>query len=151
MPLRRATSDDVPDLVRLRGVMYDAMGVDHADPAWSASCADVLRAGLASGAMAAFVVEEDGRVVAGGVGMVEQRLPGPRNPSGRHGHVQSMATDVAARGRGYGRAVFGALMDWFDSVGVSSVDLHATPDGERLYRTYGFGEPRFTALVRHAR
>jgi ribosomal protein S18 acetylase RimI-like enzyme len=151
MPLRRATSDDVPDLVRLRGVMYDAMDVDHSDPAWSSSCEAVLLAGLASGAMAAFVVSEGGAVVAGGVGMVEQRLPGPRNPSGRHGHVQSMATDVAFRGRGYGRAVFGALMEWFESVGVPSVDLHATASGEPLYRAYGFGEPRFTALVRHAR
>ncbi len=150
MPLRRATPDDADDLVRLRRVMYDAMHVDHSDPAWASECARVLREGFAAGTFAAFVVEEDGRIVAGGVGTVSQRLSGPRNPSGRHGHVQSMATDPDARGRGHARAVFAALMAWFEEQGVRSVDLHATPYGEPLYRSFGFTEPRFPALGWHA-
>jgi ribosomal protein S18 acetylase RimI-like enzyme len=150
MGLRRATPDDADDLVRLRQVMYDAMDVDHTDPGWAAECARVLRAGLAGGSMAAYVVEDGGRIVACGVGMVEQRLPGPRNPRGRHGHVQSMATDPDARRRGYAREVFGALLEWFAEQGVPSVDLHATPYGEPLYRSYGFTEPRWAALTRRS-
>jgi GNAT superfamily N-acetyltransferase len=146
MTLRRATPDDAEDLVRLRRVMYDAMEVDHSDPAWAASCAAVLRERLASGEMAAFVVEEGGAVVACGVGMVEQRLPGPRNPRGLHGYVQSMATDQAARGKGHARAVFGALQEWFAERGVRVVDLHATKYGEPLYRSFGFSEPRHLEL-----
>lgn len=149
MPLRRATPDDAEELVRLRRVMFDAMGVDHADPAWAESCARVLRAGLAGDGMAAYVVEEDGHVVAGGVGMVSQRLPGPGRTSGRHGHVQSMATDPDHRGRGHARAVFAALVDWFADVGADTVDLHASPYGEPLYRTFGFTEPRYPALGWH--
>ena len=150
MTLRRATPDDAPDLVRLRRVMFDAMDVDHSDPEWAHVCERVLRACLADGTMAAFVVEEDGRPVAGGVGMVAQRLPGPKNPSGRHGHVQSMATEPAARGKGHGKAVFEALLAWFAEQGVTSVDLHASPFGEPLYRKYGFREPRHRAMSRHA-
>ena len=148
MPPRRATPDDVPELVRLRRVMYDAMGVDHASPEWAASCERVLRERLADGAMAAFVVEEDGRLVAGGVGMVEQRLPGPRNPSGLHGYVQSMATEPRARRRGHARSVFAALLEWFEEQGVTAVDLHATEAGAALYRTFGFSEPRHLTLGR---
>jgi GNAT superfamily N-acetyltransferase len=146
MGLRRATPDDVPDLVRLRRVMYDAMGVDHSPPDWAATCERVLRESLASGQMAAYVVETDGRVVACGVGMVEQRLPGPRNPAGLHGYVQSMATDPEHRGQGHGKAVFAALLEWFTERGVARVDLHATPAGERVYRPFGFTEPRYVTL-----
>jgi GNAT superfamily N-acetyltransferase len=147
MPLRRATPDDAPDLVRLRRVMYDAMEVDHADPAWAVSCEAILRSRLASGEMAAFVVEEDGRIVAGGVGMLEQRLPGPRNPAGKHGFVQSMATEPDFRRRGHARAVFAALLEWFGENGARSVGLHTSPYGEPLYRSFGFAEARYPELV----
>ena len=150
MGLRRATPDDIDDLVRLRRVMFEAMGVDHSGEEWARTCAAVLRAELASGAMAAFVVEEGGRVVAGGVGMVAQRLPGPRNPTGRHGYVQSIATDEEWRGRGYARAVFAALLDWFEENGVTSVALHATGAGAPLYRSFGFTEPSHLPLSRHS-
>jgi GNAT superfamily N-acetyltransferase len=146
MGLRRATPSDAAELVRLRRVMYDAMGVDHSSPEWAASAEAVLRESLAAGRMAAFVVEEGGRPVACGVGMVEQRLPGPRNPSGLHGYVQSMATEPEARRRGHARAVFGALMEWFAEQGVTSVDLHATELGAPLYRSFGFSEPRHLTL-----
>ncbi|MDQ1713891.1 MAG: hypothetical protein QOE45_3341 [Frankiaceae bacterium] len=151
MPVRRATPDDAPELVRLRRVMFDAMGVDHSDPAWAVACERVLRDRLPSGDMAAFVVDgQSGGLAACGVGMVEQRLPGPKNPTGRHGYVQSMATDPAARRQGYAREVFGALMAWFEENGVTSVDLHATTFGEGLYRDFGFSEPRNLPLFRSA-
>ncbi|HEU0129858.1 MAG TPA: GNAT family N-acetyltransferase [Mycobacteriales bacterium] len=148
MRVRRATPDDAPELVRLRGVMFDAMGVDHAaEPEWPAACERVLRDRLASGEMAAFVVDGDGGgLAAGGVGMVAQRLPSPRNPNGLHGYVQSMATDPAARRRGYAREVFAALLEWFAERGVGSVDLHATEAGAALYRQFGFSEPRHPTL-----
>ena len=148
MSPRRANLADVDDLVRLRRVMFEAMGVDHDVPGWAEECARVLRERLASGDMAAYVVEEGGRVVAGGVGMVEPRLPGPRTPNGLHGYVQSMATEPECRGRGYGRSVFEALLEWFDERGVTSIDLHATEAGARLYRAFGFSEPRHLALGR---
>lgn len=150
MSLRRANPSDAAELVRLRRVMFEAMGVDHSAPEWAANADEVLRRCLASGEMAAFVVEEDGRVVAGGVGMVAQRLPGPKNPSGLHGYVQSMATDPESRGRGHARAVFAALLEWFEERGVTSVDLHATGEGAPLYRSFGFSEPRHLPLSRHS-
>ena len=151
MGLRRANADDIDDLVRLRRVMFEAMGVDHSAPEWAAECARVLRRELApGGCMAAYVVEVDGRVVSSGVGMVASRLPGPRTPDGRYGYVQSMATDPDARGNGYARAVFGALVGWFEEQGVTSIGLHATAQGAPLYRSFGFSEPGHLELARHA-
>ena len=150
MPLRRANPSDAAELVRLRRVMFDAMEVDHSPPEWAANAEAVLRERLASGEMAAFVMEVDGRLVSGVVGMVEQRLPGPKSPSGRWGYVQSMATDPDARGQGHGRAVFAALLEWFEEQGVPSVELHATRFGAPMYRSFGFSEPRHLALSRHS-
>lgn len=148
MDPRRATLADIDDLVRLRGVMFDAMGVDTGGD-WRAACADVLRRCLADGTMAAYVVEEGGAVVACGVGMLAQRLPGPRNPSGRYGYVQSMATDPHARRRGHAHAIFAALLEWFRAEGVVSVGLHATEAGSRVYRSFGFSDPRHPELTWH--
>jgi GNAT superfamily N-acetyltransferase len=61
-----------------------------------------------------------------------------------------MATDPSARRRGYAREVFTALLDWFESEGVTSVALHATGEGAPLYRSFGFSEPENAPLSRHA-
>ena len=142
MEARRATLADVDELIRLRQVMVDALVDTHLSaPGWEPHAAEVLRAGLADGSIVAFVVDgPEGGLVAGGVGTVAQRLPGPGNHSGRYGFVQSMATDPDWRRRGSGRAVFTALVDWFRAEGIRAIDLHAGPDGEALYRSFGFRE-----------
>jgi GNAT superfamily N-acetyltransferase len=142
METRRATPEDSDELVRLRQVMYDALVDSHdTTTGWQPYAADVLRAGLTDGSIVAFVVDgPDGGLVSCGVGTVAQRLPGPGNHSGRYGFVQSMATDPAWRRRGLGRQVFAALVDWFRAEGISAVDLHASPGGEALYRSFGFTE-----------
>lgn len=58
-----------------------------------------------------------------------------------------MSTDPDFRQRGYGRATLAELLTWMRSTGITTVDLHATPDGEHLYRQMGFTEPADTALT----
>jgi predicted acetyltransferase len=72
------------------------------------------------------------------------------NLSGRFGYVQSMVTDVRFRRQGLARGIFVALMDWFDAQDIDAVDLHATPEGEPLYRAFGF-ETAGTPELRWAR
>ena len=141
METRRATPDDTDELVRLRQVMIDALAATHPTASgWEAHAAEVFRSGLADGSVVAFVVDGPDGLVAAGVGTVAQRIPGPGNHSGRFGFVQSMATDPDWRRRGLARAVFAALVDWFRAEGITAIDLHASPDGEALYRSFGFRE-----------
>ena len=79
-------------------------------------------------------------------GTVAHRLPGPRNRGGRAGYVQYVCTEAKHRGRGLGRAVMEALVDWYRANGVGVVELHATADGEPLYRSMGFDEGDNPAL-----
>jgi GNAT superfamily N-acetyltransferase len=154
MEARQATTDDVDELIRLRQVMFDSMdGVMDTSSGWQEPCAEVFRRGIGDGSIGAFVVDapEGDGLAACGVALVAARLPGPGNLTGRYGYVQSMATDERWRRRGFGRSVFGALVDWFRAEGVTAIDLHATDDGEALYRSFGFREGETVELRWRAR
>lgn len=143
METRRATTDDIPELVRLRQVMMDSVWSEPPADDWRVTCVAILQQALADGSMCAVVVDSpDGGLAACGVGMVAQRLPGPGCASGRYGYVQSMCTDEAWRRKGLARAVVEGLMAWFAEQGVVRVDLHASSMGEPLYRSLGFTDPR---------
>lgn len=135
--LRRADPQDAAALTALRALMHASMG-DATTPQWEQLCRDAFARQLAAGDLVAFVVEDDGRVVSGGAGWLEEHLPSPYALDGRRGHIASMSTEPAARRRGHARAVFGALMGWFGEQGVTRVDLRATPDGHALYESFGF-------------
>jgi GNAT superfamily N-acetyltransferase len=142
--VRRATVDDVPELVRLRGVMLAGMsGREPAPGPWQDAAARTLARRLPEpgGSLAAFVVGRpngSGAVVACAVGVIECRLGDPDNPSGEIGHVFNVATDPGYRRRGYSRACMEALLGWYRQRGVARIDLRASPDGEPLYRALGF-------------
>lgn len=96
------------------------------------------------GRVGAFVVDGDEPgpplLAACAVGTIEERLPAPRHPAGRFGFIFNVCTDERYRGRGYARATTEALLDWFAAREVTRVDLHASEDAERLYRSMGFTE-----------
>ncbi len=93
--------------------------------------------------MAACVIDGDrpGQLIAAAAGVINQRLPGPRNPSGRVGYVQWVATEPEFRRQGLARQVMQGILAWFAEQQISVVELHATADGEPLYRSLGFDEP----------
>ena len=154
--VRWATSGDIPELVRLRRVMFESMALD-VPPSAEEAMAAVLTTGLLDGTLFAAVVDGDGpgELAACGIGMTAQRVPGPHILSGRYGYVQSMVTDERHRRRGLARGVLELLMARFAELGVTRVDLHATDMGAPLYRSMGFGEGsqpelRWSALPKNA-
>jgi GNAT superfamily N-acetyltransferase len=143
--VRRAGPRDAPELVRLRGLMFEAMGIPDGDGAWRARAEELLRDELADpeGGYGAFVVddpERPGCLAACAVGTLERRLPAPRHPEGIFGFVFNVYVEARWRRRGWARACTVTLLEWFDARGATRVDLHATPDAEKLYRELGFAE-----------
>lgn len=135
--LRRATPADAAAMTQLRALMHEAMG-DTPTNEWRASCEEAFARRLSTATFTAFVIEEDGVVVSGGTGWVEEHLPSPYQLDGRRGLIASMSTEPEHRRKGYGRQVMAALMAWFDEQEIPRVDLRATPDGQPLYETFGF-------------
>ncbi|GAA3342779.1 GNAT family N-acetyltransferase [Amorphoplanes nipponensis] len=140
---RRAGMEDAAELLRLRSVMLAAVRPGLDDPqSWIGPGVPVVRRLLAEqpDTMAAFVVDAPGGpgLAACAVGTIDQRLPGPNDPTGRRGYVLNVATDPAHRRRGHSRACMTALLAWFTERGIGAVDLRASADGEPLYASLGF-------------
>ena len=138
--VRFAVGGDSAEIIRLAGSMYGSMGVDPSGQRWQRAAAGALAERLGRD-VAVFVVDdptEAGRLAAGGAASITTRLPGPLNPDGKVGYIQWISTDPRWRRHGMARAITSALVAWLRDRGVGSIELHATPDGEPLYRSLGF-------------
>jgi len=143
MPVRPATIDDIPEVLRLAALMYGSIG-QPAGEEWFRLVGHLLEGRIDNGRMGIFVAEaeEPGRLASCVAATIGDRLPGPLNPGGGTvAYVQWVCTDPAYRRQGQGRAVLAALLEWLWERGVSIVELHATPEGQPLYRSFGFVDP----------
>ncbi|GAA2104585.1 hypothetical protein GCM10009759_40890 [Kitasatospora saccharophila] len=140
---RPAVPADAEELVELRSLMFEAMHGEARAGSWRRPAADLLVRRLAEPErrLQAYVVddpERPGRLLSCAVGTLEQRLPAPGHPDGLFGFVFNVCTRPERRGHGHARACLAALLGWFDARGATRVDLHATEDGQALYRSLGF-------------
>jgi GNAT superfamily N-acetyltransferase len=148
MTVRHAGLDELDDVIRLAGLMYEAMGIDASGEAWRQLVADHLRRRLGDDVMVAVVDDptRSGRLAATGAGVIAVRLPGPGNPSGRVGYIQWVSTDFTWRRRGLARAITVALLDWFTKRQVRFVELHTSRRQKPLYRAVSFNQGRNPGL-----
>jgi ribosomal protein S18 acetylase RimI-like enzyme len=133
---------DIEELVRLRGVMYHDMGVDDTSHQWTFATKAILERCLPTGEIVGAVIDRaagDG-LCGGGLMRIERGLGSPRFPRGVGGHIGSVAVDPESRRRGYGEAIIRYLIDAASGLDLERVELHATTDGERIYRKLGFRE-----------
>ncbi len=139
--IRPATVADIPDLVRLRRVMFEAMGWDdptRLDASASASEAYLIEA-IPAGTFRGWVaVTPLGEVVSTGGVIVDRHIPIPKNLSGRVGYILNVATDPAYRRRGLARRIMRAILDWLAKCGVQKIVLHTSDAGRPLYASLGF-------------
>ncbi|MEV0399841.1 GNAT family N-acetyltransferase [Actinoallomurus sp. NPDC050550] len=152
-PERAAVVSDIPELIRLRALLFGDLGATgwEAPPPgedWLRACADALREQLTDDSVKILVIDGDTGLAACGIGAIDRRLPGPYNLSGLIGHVYGVVTDPAYRRRGHSRAIMEGLLGWFTDREVRRVNLNASPDGEPLYRSLGFTEHPAPTLSR---
>jgi GNAT superfamily N-acetyltransferase len=144
--VRSAQPEDAADVIRLASIMYESMGLDPSQRAWREQAERMIRERAGTEDCAVFVAEVDGRLVACGGVTLTTRLPGPRVPNGRFAYIQWIVTEREHRRRGHARAVFEAILNWVRARNVGIAELHATPEGEGFYRSYGFEDPTFPQL-----
>ncbi len=144
--IRPATTHDIPDIVRLRRRMFEAMGfgdssqLDGVDAACEAYFSHAIEAGRYQGWLG---LTPAGRAIASGGLVVDEHPPGPGNLSGRIGYIMSLYTDPAYRCRGIARNIMGRIMERTRSAGIAGIAvaaLHATDVGRPLYNQFGFAE-----------
>lgn len=139
--IRKTTIADIPVLVRLRRMMFEAMNagnlakLDAAEPTWAAYFAEAIPTQTFHGWLA--VTPEGEPVSTCGV-VIDRHPPTPDNLSGRVGYVMNVVTIPAYRRRGLARRVMRVALQWLEEQGVQRVTLHATEEGQFLYESLGF-------------
>ena len=97
-----------------------------------------FRRAVAAQQYAGLIARRGDIVVATG-GMVFREQPGSfKNPSGKTAYILNMYTIPGFRRRGISTAIMEQLMEIARSKGYNSFELHATPDGEPVYKKLGF-------------
>jgi ribosomal protein S18 acetylase RimI-like enzyme len=141
--IRPATLTDIPDLVRLRRLMFESMGYDDAagldagDRAARTYFFETIPTGEFHGWLA---VTPDGEAVSSGGVVIDCHPPGPKNLSGQVGYIMNICTVPAYRRRGIARRMMQTILAWFQERGICRITLHASGMGEPLYRELGFAE-----------
>jgi ribosomal protein S18 acetylase RimI-like enzyme len=143
--IRPATVADIPDLVRLRRVMFEGLGWDDASydgeqlaAAETASAVYLAEAIPAGGFYGWVAVTPAGDVVATGGVIIDQHLPTPSNLSGKIGYILNVATDPGYRRRGIARCIMQAMLAWLAEQSIQRAALHASDQGRPLYESLCF-------------
>ncbi|HUR26371.1 MAG TPA: GNAT family N-acetyltransferase [Candidatus Thermoplasmatota archaeon] len=144
--LRRATTKDLPTLVRHRDAMWIEMGrvaPTENDPT-SKAYGKWLLARMKLGTLTAFIVQDDsiegkpGPVLASGAVWIQDVQPRPGHPLTMWGYILSVYTEPQARRRGLARAIVDACIQHATEAGCTRCCLHASKEGRPLYTQLGF-------------
>jgi len=97
---------------------------------------------IPSNSFIAWLAECDGKVVGTG-GMVVWQIPGRYEglESGRAGYIFNMYTIPEARRKGICTRLLKQLIREAKSLGIRYLHLHASKDGEDIYKKAGFVDP----------
>jgi predicted acetyltransferase len=79
--------------------------------------------------------------IVAGIGSVHLReMPGNfKNPSGKWGYIMNMYTIPMYRRKGICREILNLLVEEGRLLNITAFELHATKEGEMVYRQEGFG------------
>ncbi|MBZ0288373.1 MAG: GNAT family N-acetyltransferase [Anaerolineae bacterium] len=141
--IRQAKLADMNMIVSHRRKMFEEMG--HTDPAVQAAYepefAAWLRRQMERGDyLAWFAVTTDGEVVAGAGLWLMDWPAGYMDWSTYRGFIFNVYTNPEHRGKGLGRRVVGAALDWSTAQGIRVVSLHPSDAGKPLYEAMGFAQ-----------
>ena len=140
--IRTATRRDIPELVRQRRLMFEAMGEGQIEDRARADrdYARWVRTQMAQHRLVAFLVARTtsaGGIVAGGTVWLQERQPRPGFAGGGVPYLMSMYTDPRCRRQGLASLIVDAAVAWCRSQGHTRLSLHAAPAGRSLYRALG--------------
>jgi len=150
--VRRAVISDAGQLAALRRQMFLDMGAaGSGDGAWLERATAWFAGAAEDPDVCVMVAELDGRLVASAMGEARRGAPAPGNPSGITVHLSNVVTLPLARRRGLARQCLTAVLTWAQQeLGVTRIQLNATPDGRRLYEQLGFlpsSHPGMTLII----
>lgn len=107
---------------------------------------EYFRKSIKDGNFFALMAVYEGKALAFG-GMVIKKIPGDFNKASYlEGDILNMYTIPEARRKGISSLILSTLLKTAQKLGISKVALHTSPDGEKMYRKFGFHDPVYPVL-----
>jgi ribosomal protein S18 acetylase RimI-like enzyme len=97
--------------------------------------------------------EAENKIAGVGGLNVRQQPPNIKNFSGRVGYLFSMYTVPEYRRKGICKTLVDKLLESAQEIGITAFELHATEEGEFVYKKSGFiihNEPTYRKFIHHA-
>lgn len=138
--LRFAVPEDAALITGQRHRMFEdnEFGSDSTLAAADGAFEPWVRERLQDGRYVGLFLEEQGRVVAGAGIFFADFPPHWMHVQAQRAYVLNVYTAPEGRGRGYARRLMEAVVEECSRRGVSTVVLHASPQGRALYESMGF-------------
>ncbi len=147
--LRKASLNDIDKLTEFRvAFLKEAQGTptSQLEDHLIMSLKQYFKRSLESNSFVSWIAEYENKSI-GFSGMVIREQPGNFEiPNGKTGYILNMFTIKEYRKNGIGSILFQKLIDDAKCLGLDKIELHATPDGEPIYRKFGFIEPHDKSL-----
>ena len=138
--IRPATLADIPEILRQRRSMYEAMRYTDSG-ALETMCSltgDYLRTAIPNGWFHEWLACDAGRPIAGGAVFITAWPAHPYDLECRRATILNVYTDPEYRRQGIARSLMETMITWCREQGLARVALHASEDGRHLYETLGF-------------
>jgi predicted acetyltransferase len=137
----KATVNDISILVEHRILFALELSGEQnqeAIQALSEQMANYFSKATADNTCISFIAKCDGKVA--GIGSVHLReTPGNfKNPTGKWGYIMNMYTIPTFRRKGICKRILDLLVEEGMKCGITAFELHATNEGEFVYRQNGF-------------
>ncbi len=145
IPIHSATIDDIPILVThhhkmfkeiwtQKGIEFDAHQFDEMDKAYE----EKLNQELANGTCTAWVIENEGKIVASGAISMHSMVPRPDDSSYMVAHLHSVFTEYDFRKNGFASLITKNAIHYCKSRGIKRMTLGASDAGRPLYEKMDF-------------
>lgn len=142
MITRKATVNDIDSLTELRiAYLKEDNGTisPEEEKIFRKQLPDYFKRRLGK-ELLAYIAEEDGKAVSSCFLLITEKPAGPRFPDGLTGTVLNVYTDPGFRRRGLAGTLMKMLLSDASSLGLDYVELKATKDAVKLYKSLGFEE-----------
>jgi len=137
MEYRKATIDDVPDLIELRKQQLLDEGFSpilNIDP----ELHEYFQTGLSDGSFIAWLAVTDSLIIATSGLCFYQLPPTYSNPSGRVAYVTNMFTRKEYRRQGISSHLLNLIIDEAKSLNYKVLRLHTSANAKSIYNKAGF-------------
>ncbi len=138
--VRQATINDIEDLIRLRmALIREANHLEETEDISELqnNIAVYLRENI-SEKFLAWLVEDEGEIVAASGMNLFQKPPTYINPTGKEAFIMNIYVEPRSRGKGYATCLVNEMITYLQNTEYKKVSLVATEAGKYVYEKIGF-------------